>query len=220
MMRTIHLHGSLGEKFGHQIRLDVQTIPEAVRALTVVLPGFREEFQFGAWHVVVGKTVETGLDLDIEGVEGFNLGSRDLHFVPALVGAKRGGLLKVVMGVALMGLSFGFTGGIMGAAVFGTTTVGSIVGTLGLSLAVAGISTMLAPEMEAENDEESFLMTGPTNAGREGSIVPIVYGEVITGGVLISAEMDIDQLKGEDGQPINTALNLFSKSGEQGATSR
>ena len=50
---------------------------------------------------------------------------------------------------------------------------------------------MLAPELKAEETKKSFTMTGPQNNTREGGIVPIVYGEVYTGGTMISGALNV-----------------------------
>lgn len=198
-MRQIHLHGALADEFGANISLDVKTVTEAVQALCVVLPGFKARISSGVWNVVVGKSVDTGISLDEDEIAGFKVGNNDIHFIPALVGAKRGGILKAVLGVALIGLSFGFAGvGFMGTAVssslLGATTWGNAIGAIGLAMASNGISSLLAPEADDGNDS-SYLMNGPTMSGSEGDIVPIPYGRVITGGVPISGQIDIEQIK-------------------------
>lgn len=194
-MNTIHLHGALADQFGPTIRLEIATATEAVQALCAVLPGFNKAIQQGAWHVVVGKSPESGLSLDETTITGFKIGARDLHITPALMGAKDSGAMKVIMGVALMATSFGFAGvGIMGASV-GSSTVGGMMGSVGFAMATAGASLLLSPVSdEGGNDDASFLMSGPQVTARENSILPIAYGRVITGGVTIAAQIDIEQI--------------------------
>ncbi len=199
-MRAVHLHGSLGEKYGHRFDLQIETAAEAIRALSANFPGFERDIIEGSWHVVRGKDPDSGFDLGEQEIVEFRLGSGDLHIVPYVEGAKNRGALKVVLGVALIGLSFGFAAALatpISSALFGATTWGNAIGAIGFSLAIAGVSSLISPSDTDENSDEdkrSFVSSGPGNTEREGAIVPIVYGEVITGGVLISGGIDIEQI--------------------------
>jgi predicted phage tail protein len=53
----------------------------------------------------------------------------------------------------------------------------------------------LSPEQDNEPKKESYLFSGPGNSYTQGNPIPLVYGEVITGGQLISGGMDIEQLE-------------------------
>lgn len=96
MLRTIHLHGALGKKYGESFKLDVQTAGEAIRALNANFPTFMKDIREGAWHIVRGEDVDSGMDLDEQQIAEFRLGKGDLHIVPFIAGSKRGGLLKVM----------------------------------------------------------------------------------------------------------------------------
>jgi len=200
MMRTIHLHGSLGEKYGKSFKLAVTTAGEAIRALSVNFPTFRKDIHEGAWHVVRGKDVDKGVSFDENQVAAFRLGKGDLHIVPFIAGSKRGGLLEVILGITLVGAAFAFTGGALaaqisiGGASLGMT--GGQVALLGAAVALSGVSSLLAPEEKAEETDgsTSFTTSGPGNTYNQGAPVPLVYGEVITGGVLISGGVDIERI--------------------------
>ena len=51
MMRTIVLHGAIGEEFGRSFRLDVHSPREAVHALILQLRGFRDALRRGHYRV-------------------------------------------------------------------------------------------------------------------------------------------------------------------------
>ncbi|WP_112309672.1 tail assembly protein [Pseudogemmobacter bohemicus] len=191
-MRTIHLHGSLGREFGHKIRLAVDTIQEAMDALQANFPKFFNTIRKGHFRVIVGKTQKNGLELDEAMLPGFKLGTQDLFLIPVVKGSKRGGVGKIIAGIALIGLS-AFGGAALAAPLLagGTTSLGTIAGALGTSMLLSGVATMLAPEMKAEETEKSFTMTGPQTTTREGGIIPIAYGEVITGGTMINGALSI-----------------------------
>lgn len=203
-MRTIHLHGSLGREFGRQIRLAVDTVQEAIDALQANFPTFFKTIRNGHFRVLVGKTQKNGMELDEAMLPGFKLGQQDLFIIPVVKGSKRGGIGKIIAGIALIGLS-AFGGAALAGPLFagGSMSAGTIAGTMGTSMLLTGVATMLAPEMKAESREQSFTMTGPQVTTREGGIIPIAYGEVITGGVMINGALDIRR-KGE------AAPNLFA----------
>ncbi|MDE4297080.1 hypothetical protein PXK56_17985 [Phaeobacter gallaeciensis] len=208
-MRKIHLHGALA-KHGKVFELEVLTAGEAVVALCSNLPGIMADLRGGSWVVLRGDP-ETGLCLDEEMVAGMRLGDADLHIMPEVAGAKNGnGLLKTIIGVTLIAASFGsaaFLAAPISSTLLGATTWGNAIGQLGLAMTLSGVSTMLAPEQEtaasADNDK-SFTLTGPVSAYGQGHAIQIVYGEVITGGMLISGGVDADGLKSIKDKPAET----------------
>jgi len=198
-LRKVYLHGALGEEFGREFELNVKTAGEAIRALSANFPQFLQRIREGAWHVVRGKSVEKGMSLGEDDISTFNLGRGDLHIMPAVAGSKNsGGLLKIILGAVLVGAAFLFTGGalaqpIMAGALGGVT--GTQLALVGVAVAVAGVSQLLAPEEESKDDDDSsFTMAGPGNTYEQGQPVPLVYGEVYTGGVLISGGIDIERM--------------------------
>ncbi len=200
-MRNIVLHGSLAKKYGKSFKLNVKTAAEAIRALSANFPSFMNDIREGAWHLVRGNDPDRGLSLDETQVANFRLGKGDLHIVPFVAGSKRGGLLKVILGVVLIGAAFVLTAGAGLGAAIGGGALGGITGTqvalFGAAIALAGVSSLLAPEEKADDTEkqDSFTMSGPGNSYDQGNPVPLVYGEVITGGVLLSGGVDIERIK-------------------------
>ncbi|TDW20397.1 putative phage tail protein [Rhizobium azibense] len=195
-MRKVFLHGELARRFGHEHQFEVETAAEAVRALCVNFEGFEKLMRAGEWHVVRGKDIDRGRSLDIELCTAYRLGRAPLHILPYVAGSKRGGLLKVVLGVALVGAAFLFSGGALAtpiAALGGSVSYGNMA-MLGVALAVAGVSQMLSPEEKSEENKDSYLLSGPGNTYEQGGALPLVYGDVITGGVLASIGIDIEQL--------------------------
>ena len=83
------------------------------------------------------------------------------------------------------------------AAGFGTKAALGI----GASLALSGVSEMLFPlpkpvDFSSEQDPRlSFQFSGIQNTSRAGTPVPIVYGEIFTGSVVISAGVDTEQVR-------------------------
>ena len=134
----------------------------------------------------------------------YPVGKQDIHFIPVITGSGKG-LGKVLLGAALIGVAVfsGGTGLSLGAGgVFGFTGGGlaAIGGNIGLALVLSGVSDMLFPlpkpqKFSSEEDPRlSFSFSGLQNTSRAGTPVPIVYGEIFTGSVVISAAVDTNQV--------------------------
>lgn len=64
---------------------------------------------------------------------------------------------------------------------------------IGLALVLErGASRLVAPSAKSEERDESHMLNGPGNAGGQGSAIPLIYGEVMTGSVLVSFDADIE----------------------------
>lgn len=203
MLRKVFLHGALGEQFGVEHRLDIDTAAEAVRAFCVNIPEFMGVIREGSYHLVRGVDLETGISLDERMALAYRLGNGDLHIAPCVEGSKNGGGLKAVLGVALIGIAFVFSGGAVAGLAGAVPGLGGAiswgnVAMFGAVLAISGVAQMLSPEKKEEKSQDSFLMNGPGNAYEQGLPIPLVYGEVITGGLLVSGDMDIEEI------PVNS----------------
>ena len=100
------------------------------------------------------------------------------------------------------------------AAEVGTTGIlGTIATTVATNVVVDGITSLIAPTPEIpttvedpvpQNDavlpdqraQNSFGFSAITNISRAGVAVPIIYGEVFTGSIVISAGIDTVQIEG------------------------
>ena len=140
------------------------------------------------------------------------IGQEDIHFIPAISGAGRGGLGKILLGAALIGIGMA-SGGITFASFFNPAAVPFAPGfasaglltkatiAIGGSLALSGVSEMLFPlpkpkEFNSEQDPQlSFSFSGTQQTSRAGTPVPIVYGEIFTGSVVISGGVDTEQVQ-------------------------
>lgn len=219
-MKTIVLHGYLKEAFGESYRFDVPTPAMAVRALTSQVKGIRDAIANGEFGVIMGKR-DTGFQLDETELQ-FKFGQcEELHLVPVVGGAggKTGGIIKTIIGVALLGIATagaalapaaGLLAG-YGATAFSAFGVavswGTIAG-LGVGMAVTGITSALTPRVDVPNsgrpgsydsreqadNRPSFLFNGPVNRVEQGGCVPVVYGKVRTGSIVISAGISTEQI--------------------------
>jgi predicted phage tail protein len=196
-MVTIRLLGEAGRLYGRRFQLAVKTPAEAVRALCLQIPGLRqyllESGEKGiAWRVVTDHA--EGLD------EDQMLWPMSKRLVLAPLPAGRGGVGKIIAGVALIALAVLLLPGAPLALGLGFSIGGQVVtvaATIGLGLVFLGVSELLTPTPKMPNvkgiggasssgrdrDEQlnSFAFDKSNANTVQGEVVPVLYGERIIG---------------------------------------
>ena len=214
MLRKIKLYGELAKEIGHKEfeDINVANVAEAVSFLINNFPEL-EKHMATRYYKVIANDEETGADELHDPI-----GKSDISFVPVISGSG-GNFGKVLLGVALIGLSFtpmgaglfaggsgaGLAGGggLIGATgLYAAGAYGSAaLGLIGAGLVLSGVSGMLfpvpkQPEFSSEQDPRlSFSFSGTQQTSRAGTPVPIVYGEIFTGSVVISGGVDTEQVQ-------------------------
>ena len=201
-MRVIKVYGSLAKFLGQRsFRAAVSTPAEAMRFLVANFPGLREHMAEKYYKVGVGK-----IDLNIgdqpEQLHYPTGKAEAIRIVPVIGGAKNAGLGQVLVGIALITLAI-VTGGIASAGValggfMGIGTIGTAVVGIGASLVLGGVAQMLTPvpktSFDESNPSKSYNFSGVQNVSRQGVAVPICYGEVLVGSVVISAGINAEDI--------------------------
>lgn len=205
MLRKIKLYGSLAKFIGKRVlTADVATAAEAVRMLVANFPGIEQHMAEQYYRVTVG-TYDLGLD-EIHDPAG----QQDIKIMPVVAGAGGAGA-KIAIGVALIALSFAIPGLAFGAVLAGQIAsgvgnailvAGKIIGVIGASLALGGVSQLLTPVPkipqgpDTVNDpRKTFNFSGIQQTSRQGIPVPCVYGMTLVGSVVISAGTDTVQVQ-------------------------
>ena len=197
MLRKLKLYGELAKFVGHkEFEIQVDTLAKAVSFLVNNFPQVEKYMNPQYYQVKVGN-----YSINKEEIH-HPIGQEDIHIVPVISGAGRG-VGKVLLGAALIAGAF-----MLGPAGFMTAeklTTGVILAKsavyLGASLVLSGVSEMLFPmpkpkEFKSEQDPQlSFSFSGTQNTSRAGTPVPIVYGEIVTGSVVISGAIDTQQVQ-------------------------
>jgi predicted phage tail protein len=205
VIRTIHLHGKLAKEFGQSHRFEVATAAEALRALNCAFPQrFVAALEDGYYKVVRGDK-RAGMQLDIDLINQFNLGSADLHLIPVAKGAAMSktakGTTKIVLGAVLIGGAIFFSGGTLAtpllgstAGLFGGLTYGNVA-LLGVGLVLAGASTLLSkPAVNTASNSVSVNGGNIGNAGQQGNAVTLIYGECLVGTTPIESWSDVEDI--------------------------
>ena len=183
MLKKIRLYGVLARKFGKEFHLTVDNTREAMRALSVQVPGF-EHFMLHAHEQGLEFAVfqdkqnisETELDMSTS--------AKVIKVVPKVKGA--GGALQTILGAVLVvvGAVMVFTG--VGAPI-GTALIGA-----GIGMMVGGIAMMLMPKIENQDQNQDGNKAnkgfgGAVTTVAQGNPVPVLYGQREVGGFIASA---------------------------------
>ena len=200
MMRKIKLYGELVKITGHkELEAVVNTTAQAVSFLVNNFPELESHMANKYYQVLLDKEEE----VDIEELH-FPVGKSDIKFVPVISGS--GGIGKALFGGALIALSFGvgglFTAPLTMSGGFAAAGLGAKAAFgIGAGLVLGGVSDMLfptpkMPQFSSEQDPRiSFSFSGTQQTSRAGTPVPLVYGEIFTGSVVISSSIDTEQVQ-------------------------
>ena len=198
MMRKLKLYGELAKFIGHkEFEIKVNNLPQAISFLINNFPEVEKYMTPKYYQVKIGNyTINEDEITD-------PIGEQDIHIVPMIAGAGGGGFRNFLLGGLLIGASFFFPGaglfgttGLLGAGAAGTglgTLIGTGLSAIGAGLLLQGVSEMLYPTETPTNEDNpqiSFNFAGTQNTARAGTPVPIVYGEIFTGSVVISGDID------------------------------
>ncbi|MFP4773097.1 tail assembly protein [Pasteurella multocida] len=197
-IRKIRLKGELGKRFGKVHKLAVKTPAEAIRALCAIKKGFKAFLLNSEKHGIMYRFLAQ--KEEIEGTpEEFQMqygAKTEFHLIPVFRGSKRGGLFGLIAGAALIGLAV-WNPAFLALSTFGGASmlanVAIVPFMIGASLALGGISQLLAPipkmngPQERPENQPSYLFNGAVNTTQQGQPIPLLYGELIVGSAVVSA---------------------------------
>ncbi|QXV82274.1 tail assembly protein [Escherichia phage KarlJaspers] len=188
-LKVIKLSGSLGRRFGVFHKLAVDSYPEAIRALSSQVEGFKDYMQSE-----VGSRMRYAVFVD-----GNNVGQHDekswqcakeVRIIPIPTGSKSGGLFQVVLGAVIMATAF-FTGG-ASLALMGAFASSAFM--MGGAMVLGGVMQMISPQQggsrlssQSAENKPSYAFGGAVNTTAAGYPIPLPYGQRTVGGAIWSA---------------------------------
>ena len=211
MLSKIKVYGRLARFLGQRtFEAEVKTPIDTFKFLLANFPNLERHMVEQSYCVKVGKN-------EIDETELFNpIGQQEIKIVPVATGSR--GFTRVLAGVALIGLTvatggFGTTAGFSGlgfsasagAAAGAKITLGAglaaAAGNLGIYLALSGAAQMLTPVpqppgVSEDPQSQNFSFSGVQNTSRAGTAIPVIYGEIFAGSLVVSAGIDTVQIKG------------------------
>lgn len=197
-LRTVRLYGVLGTTFGREYRLSVASPKEAIRALSVIVPGF-ERFMNTSKQRGLTYAVFSGKRNLLNDELSMDRGTEEIRIAPVIIGSKRAGVFQTILGVALVAVAAFFTGG-AAIGIGGTAFAGGwgAVAGIGASMAIGGVVQMLSPQTtglaskQSADNQASYAFGGVTNTTAQGNPVPLLYGRRRIGGAIISAGIYVE----------------------------
>ena len=177
MLKTIKLYGVLGKKFGKEFHLAVESTREAVKALSVQVPGF-EQFMLTAHEQGLAFAVFQDDENIGEDQIDFETGAKVIKIVPKVIGAGGNGILQTILGAVMV---------VVGVITQQYWAVG-----MGIGMMVGGIAQMMMPKMdEGDQNQDGNRANkgfgGAVTTIAQGNPVPILYGQREVGGFIVNA---------------------------------
>jgi predicted phage tail protein len=204
MLRKIKLYGHLKEILGFSsIEAEAANAAEAIRFLLTNWPELEGHMANQCYQVKSGSTALALNELH------YPAGMDEIKIIPVVGGSSA--KQRAFLGFTIFAIAFVASGGWAGIAgagglgigvggitIGGVTTWASVAMTAGLALTYSGVYEMLNPIPElpegVDDPNNSFAFSGVQQTARSGTAIPIAYGEVITGSIVISSKTDIDEV--------------------------
>ena len=206
MLRKIKLYGELAKFLGQQtFEAEINNAAQAIRFLVVNYPKLESHMADRYYKIIVDNDW-TLTDKELHHPTGQN----DIKIVPVVAGAGGGAGRQILIGAALIGISFlfpgagMFAGGSAAAKAAATAAptlakIGTITSVIGASMVLNGVSTLLTPvetiPEENQDPRRSFNFSGIQNTSKAGVAVPVIYGRTMVGSVVVSANIENEQVE-------------------------
>jgi predicted phage tail protein len=180
-MQTIKLHGNLATQFVQEIRLAVSSVLEVIEALKANFTGFDLYLFDAARHDLSYRVIVNGNVLEAWQLRSPLPQNCVISIVPIVKGAG-GNATRIIAGVALLGLGIGGVGflGIQ-ASTFAITGTALLLSTLH--------GRQKSPKDSEREGKKSLIFGGPQTTTQAGGRVPVAYGRILAGWMLISSKI-------------------------------
>ena len=200
MLSKVKVYGRLARFLGQRtFEAEINSPVDAIRFLTANFPDLQSHMIEQNYCVKVGDYEINDKELDIP------VGQQEIKIVPVAIGARRG-LGRFLLGAVLIGVAvfnpavgMGLGGGLDFSTASGAFSLAAVAGNLGVYLALSGAAEMISPTPtpdSASDDPNSFTFNGILNTIRAGVAIPVVYGEIFTGSIVVSAGIDTEDYSG------------------------
>ena len=185
-LRKIKVYGRLAELVGWHVNYaDVKNMKDVYKYLVCNYPEINKHLQENMYRITINNdVVKTEDDLLVHS-EG------EIRIIPVVSGAW--------FWVAAAFFGAGAAATAVGGAVF--AAIGSVLTAIGTSMAISGVTNMLFPQQQpnvgdvnsglSETDSRvNYSFSGIQNVSRSGVCIPLIYGEVFTGSIVVSSGTD------------------------------
>ena len=185
-LRKIKVYGRLAELVGwHVSYADVKNMKDVYKYLVCNYPEIEPHLKQNMYRITINNDVIKTKDELLINSEG------EIRMIPIVSGA-------------WFWIAAAFIGGGAAAAASSiaiVATLGSVLLSTGISMAVSGVTNMLFPQQQptvgdvpqglSETDTRvNYSFSGIQNVSRSGVCIPLIYGEVFTGSIVVSSGTD------------------------------
>ncbi len=198
-LRKLTVYGRLRQFLGQShFEVAVNNPRQAFAFLIANFPEVENHMTNQLYKVKMGDLEITEDLLEIKG-------DGDIKVIPVACGS--GFFIPIIAGLGASAASAA-----IGTTLLGSTLLATVVSTalsaIGTSLIIDGVTSIIAPTPQmpnfnadslSDNDpnvQANFGFASVTNTSRAGVPVPIIYGQVFTGSVVISSGIDTVQVEG------------------------
>lgn len=193
MLTKVYLEGAMGERFGREWELSIETPSEAVALIDANAPGLKNWIRGHSrkyTHYQVIVEFDTGETTKLSETEYVKCGKmKSVRFVPIIEGSGKytGVIIAAIM--IVVGLYNGNSTLVQrGVVMMVTSAVSLLVAQIGNSRLSAGTGGSGA------NMLVSDAFDGPVNTTHQGVPVQLIYGRCLVGSHVISASVSIEQV--------------------------
>ena len=200
MLKRIKVYGRLARFLGFRTFLaDVNSAGEAMRFLLANWPELEKHISGQVYKVKVGE-------YDI-GEDELNhpSGCQDIKIIPVATGSRD--FLDSTFGKFVIAAAFiaaPYLAPALAGTAIGATTLGAISTSIGISFALSGASQLLFPPPAPPNiasinnpSNQNFAFSGIQQVSRVGTALPLAFGQVFCGSIVVSAGVDTVQVEGQ-----------------------
>lgn len=185
MKKHVILEGFLGEKYGREWHIVADTYADIIKCVDANYPGFRKDL-IDLANAGGDLAIEVGGNILEEVEDMITTLTNDTIVISPVPAGSKSNTAKVVVGTLLVIASFYIPGlgPVIGPEAAKWLATASLA--IGANLAITGLQGMLAPDPSVDEENE-YTFNGPENTTVSGNPVPVLCGELIVGGTIISA---------------------------------
>jgi len=190
-LKKIKVYGKLRQFLGKSYFMAAVKSPQqAMSFLIANFEGIQKHMNDQIYKVKMGGRVITEEYLSMTG-------QGDIQIIPIATGS--GPLIPIIIGAGAIG-----AGAAVGGATLLATVLSTALTTIGTSMVIGGVTDLLAPQNPIPNVSSvsdidpairgSYSFSGIQNVSSSGVPVPILYGLVYSGSIIISSGVDTAQV--------------------------
>ena len=186
-LRKIKVYGRLAELVGWHVNYaDVKNIKELYKYLICNYPEIEKYLNTDFNMIKINDNNITEIDEFNMNIEG------DITIIPIVSGSIWWWVAPILIGGGSV---------LAGSSIALLATIGSVLKTVGISMAIRGVTQMLFPQQVpdigdpgsgvSETDARvNYSFSGIQNVSRSGVCIPLIYGEVFCGSIVVSSGTD------------------------------